>query len=83
MFIWKLLNSEDKDQMKKILSMQMNLGLLLILFSIAVIRFNADIGRFYDSIVVILIFGISFVVSGFINFRIFIEELILRFTQDE
>ena len=83
LFIWQFLLSESSREVRKISKIMINLGYLLIIACIAILRLIPNLGRIYDALGVLLVFGISFLVLGFFNYRVLTEKLIIKNNKDE
>lgn len=79
LLIWRFINVEEKADLNLGGKQLTRLGILLMILCLLILRFVPTIGRFYDMVSVIFIFGFSYLVFGFFNFKALTEQIILKY----
>lgn len=82
-FMWRYLMTKSVIEMRKVSKQLATMGLVLFIISWSLIRFNPDLGRFYDALSSLVVFAIAFMVLGVFNLKVLTEEFILKRIKDE
>lgn len=82
-FMWRFIVSENRAALEKTRKQFLMLGILLFLIAWTILRFVPDLGRFYDALSPILVFAIGFMILAFFNFKVLVEEIILKRLENE
>lgn len=82
-YIWNYINFEDIAEVRIGSRELRNIGILLILFSFFIVKFIPNSGRFFDMLSVIFVFGFSYIIFSYFNFKSIYEQIILKFKNNE
>lgn len=82
-FMWRYLMTKSVIEMRKVSKQLATMGFVLFIISWSLIRFNPDLGRFYDALSSLVVFAIAFMVLGVFNLKVLTEEFILKRIKDE
>lgn len=76
--IWRMLEVDNTEEMKFVLKKIRHIGIMIVVISLFTLRFIPELGRTFEIFATFLIFGLSYLLLGLINFKVLIENLILN-----
>lgn len=77
--IWRMIEVDNNEEMKFVLKKIRHIGVIIVVISLFTLRFIPDLGRTFEIFATFLIFGLSYLLLGLINFKVLIENLILNY----